>query len=71
MQAALKQSDKKAEDQKRREAVLSHIQDDYESRRVVQERQMLAAEAAKVPNNDIDDAGEAAEGMPSSGSPPG
>ena len=65
-----KPSDKKAEDQKRREAALSHIRDDYESRRMVQERQMLAAQAAQVPKPAADPE-EAVQGRPSSGSPTG
>ena len=47
-QALLDTSDKKAEDQRRREAALRHIQDDYEARKLVQERQRLALQAAEA-----------------------
>ena len=47
LQALLAPSDRKAEDQARREAALRHIQDDYEARKLVQERQRLALQAAE------------------------
>ena len=47
VQALLDPSDRKAEDQRRREAALRHIQDDYEARKLVQERQRLALQAAE------------------------
>jgi hypothetical protein len=47
LQALTSTPDRKVQDAARREAALRHIQDDYEARKLVQERQRLALQAGE------------------------